>query len=278
MEIHYYGTAAAEGIPALFCECEICRKASQAGGRERRTRSQARIDGELLLDFPPDTYAHMQYQGLPVPQIESLLITHSHSDHLFAEDFWARLPDVGKLQSPRALCVYGSAAVIEKIRTSLDTTRLEQTKRLVLNEVKPFEAYLIGAHTVTPLPANHDPLSGPFIYLIQKGQTSFLYANDTGLFPDETWDWLERKRPVLAGVSLDCTMAFAPCPPEWGHLNLEGCCTVRQKLCQLGCTDASTRYILNHFSHNGLATHADLCQKAEPLGFIVAYDGMTATV
>lgn len=32
MEIQYLGTAAAEGLPALFCDCETCRKARNIGG------------------------------------------------------------------------------------------------------------------------------------------------------------------------------------------------------------------------------------------------------
>ena len=48
MEIQYLGTAAAEGLPALFCECETCRKARDAGGKEIRTRTQAVVDGEIF--------------------------------------------------------------------------------------------------------------------------------------------------------------------------------------------------------------------------------------
>lgn len=44
MEIQYLGTAAAEGWPALFCDCEICRKARKTGGKELRTRTQSTVD------------------------------------------------------------------------------------------------------------------------------------------------------------------------------------------------------------------------------------------
>ncbi|MCI9662064.1 MAG: hypothetical protein HFI80_11120, partial [Lachnospiraceae bacterium] len=58
MEIQYLGTAAAEGLPALFCGCEICKKARKAGGKEVRTRTQSIVDAKILIDFPPDTYTH----------------------------------------------------------------------------------------------------------------------------------------------------------------------------------------------------------------------------
>ena len=51
MKIQYLGTAAAEGIPAIFCDCKTCQKARKLGGKEIRTRSQAIIDDRLLIDF-----------------------------------------------------------------------------------------------------------------------------------------------------------------------------------------------------------------------------------
>ena len=81
MEIQYLGTAAAEGWPALFCSCEICKQAREIRGKELRTRTQAVIDGKLLIDFPPDTYAHALTNQLELGSIRHLLITHSHMDH-----------------------------------------------------------------------------------------------------------------------------------------------------------------------------------------------------
>ena len=48
MKLKYLGTAAAEGIPAMFCECNNCKEARRRGGRDLRTRSQALIDGKVL--------------------------------------------------------------------------------------------------------------------------------------------------------------------------------------------------------------------------------------
>ncbi len=58
MEIQYLGTAAAEGLPALFCDCETCRKARVAGGKEVRTRTQAVVDRRVLIFR--QTHTHMR--------------------------------------------------------------------------------------------------------------------------------------------------------------------------------------------------------------------------
>ena len=41
MKLTYIGTAAAEAVPALFCECLFCENARKRGGREFRRRSGA---------------------------------------------------------------------------------------------------------------------------------------------------------------------------------------------------------------------------------------------
>ena len=49
MKFQYLGTAAAEGIPAFVCNCENCVRSREIGGRALRTRSQAIVDGKLLI-------------------------------------------------------------------------------------------------------------------------------------------------------------------------------------------------------------------------------------
>ena len=62
MKLRYLGTAAYEGIPSLFCQCELCKKARELGGKNLRSRSQALVNDDLLIDFPPDTSLHyMKY-------------------------------------------------------------------------------------------------------------------------------------------------------------------------------------------------------------------------
>ncbi len=54
MKVTFPGTAAAEGIPAQWCECALCRKAHQLRGKELRRRSAYLIDSDTLVDFGAD--------------------------------------------------------------------------------------------------------------------------------------------------------------------------------------------------------------------------------
>ena len=49
MKITFLGTAAAEGVPAIFCNCEYCQNARLKGGKNIRTRSQEIINEYIKI-------------------------------------------------------------------------------------------------------------------------------------------------------------------------------------------------------------------------------------
>ena len=107
MKIKYLGTAAAEGIPALYCQCDICKDAWIHKGKNIRTRAQALIDDKILIDFGPDTYAHVLQYEVPLDTIHHVLITHKHSDHFYPSDLLFRRPGYASKVEEEPLHVYG---------------------------------------------------------------------------------------------------------------------------------------------------------------------------
>ena len=81
MKLHYLGTAAAEGWPALFCSCENCQRARKAKGKNYRSRPQALIDGKLMVDFGPDTFYHMMKYDLDFSEIRDVTLLISIHRH-----------------------------------------------------------------------------------------------------------------------------------------------------------------------------------------------------
>ncbi len=276
MKITYYGTAAAEGVPALFCECETCKAAKRNGGKDIRTRSQALIDDGLLIDFPADTYMHMLYGGLPLTKIAHCLITHAHSDHLYIDDFSMRGRGFAPVTAEGAetLHVYGSEMVKRAMAGEL-YCRFSQEKRVEFHQLSAFETYKINGYAVIPLHANHDIYAAPFIYIIAKDGKTLLYGNDTGIFPDATWKYLEKSGIKFDYVSLDCTSGIAPMNYD-SHMNLERNLIVRDRFYALGLADDGTIFCSNHFSHNGgHILYDDFTAEASKHGFLMSYDGMS---
>ena len=205
MNIKYYGTSAAEGVPGMFCECEVCRKSRIAGGRNMRSRSQALVSGKLLIDFPPDTLYHIFNFGLPLHKIESLIITHKHEDHLRVSDLENRKPTFAYPEDMKPLNIYGTQPTVDDICGFLEKCNSMKSGRYILHEIVPFEPFCAEGMTITPYKANHDFRTSPVIYDISDGSKRMLYGNDTGRFLDETWDYIEHERPYFDFVSLDCT-------------------------------------------------------------------------
>lgn len=274
MIFQFLGTAAAEGIPAVFCECATCKEAREKGGRHIRTRSQALIDGELLIDFNADTYTHFLRYGIDGSKLRHCIITHNHSDHFYPAELSMRLPDFANLDQESTFTIYGSDTVGKAMSLPLYEDR--DFHRLQFKKLKAYCTTQVGSFAVTPLTAIHGPQTGPFIYLIEKDNKAILYAHDTDYLHESVWKFFEEHPRHLDLISLDCTSANVPEMNYVGHMNLNKNVRVKERLIQLGCADEHSIFVCNHFSHNGEEVSYDTFQAiAAEKGFLTSYDGMT---
>ncbi len=270
MKIKYYGTAAAEGIPAVFCNCKVCQNALQVRGKEIKTRSQALIDGKLLIDFPPDTNLHIINYGLDLLNIYNCIITHSHFDHFYPDDFWCRLEGLASNIEEKPFNVYVTEAGYRQAEKTLGIDAIH-SKRLEFHKIVPFEAFSVDDYRIIPLKANHQSESGPVIYIIEHGEKALLYANDTGYFPESTWEYLKNYGRTLNMVSLDCTVMALT---NWrnDHMGIDTNKEVYDRLTEIGLCNSDTVVFVNHFSHNGKLTHEELVEEVKKYGFGATYD------
>lgn len=271
MKLKYLGTAAAEGIPGMFCNCRVCRNALKIRGKEIKTRSQALLDDKLLIDFPADTYMHILNHGLDLRNIHNVIITHSHADHFYPNDFWCRFEGIAYDIVEEPLNIYVTEAGYNEALRQLGEDMNET--RVKFHKIAPFEPFDVEDYHIIPLAADHDSSSDPVIYIIEKGGKSLLYAHDTGIFPDSTWDYLEKYNKKFELISLDCT---GMAQKNWrrSHLCLNTDKEVYDRLTEIGVCDKNTIVYVNHFSHNGMLTHKELVVEAEKYGFLVTYDSL----
>ena len=282
MRIQYLGTAAAEGIPALFCSCEICKRVRKTRGKDIRTRSSALIDGRLKLDFGPDSFLQMMRFDLDYSTLRSVLITHTHEDHLCVGELLCRKEGFSQVPDDiPILYVYGNEHVGRKIAQI-------ETKRLEFIQMYPFKTVEIEDYAVTPLEAVHcisrfgsdeyqicfddKPIKRTeqaLMYLIEKNEHSILYLHDSGGLTKEDAEYLAGKK--LDIISLDCTNATYGNFPGT-HMNAKANLELREYMYQTGIADAHTVFVANHFSHNGYLPYEEL-ERILP-GFVVSYDGL----
>ncbi|MGB9718545.1 MAG: hypothetical protein ACP5PQ_00400 [Thermoproteota archaeon] len=142
MRVMFLGTAAAEGWPAVFCQCANCRRARVAGGKNVRTRSSILVNADLKIDFPPDTPHHVLKHGIELASVENLLVTHK--DHFYFEELYMRSKPFAKLLNERVLHVYGNKAVYDRIQ-ELDSLTNGRLKSVVeAHIVGPFKEFRAG--------------------------------------------------------------------------------------------------------------------------------------
>ena len=285
MKLLYLGTGAAEGIPAFFCNCPLCKKARALGGKEIRSRSQTLVNDDLLIDFGPDTLWHFTRYGIDAARLRALLITHAHEDHYTPSELCYRKRPFSYLSGDREaddadfpkleVCISEGSYGYECVRP-LERIEFEGRDTPVLyRTARAFEPFVTGRYAVTPLKANHAPGFEALIYLIGDGEKTVLYAHDTGLLPEETWGYLEQTRPHIDFASLDCTgMASGHDTGGGHHMNLYRNKLTRERLLSIGAADGTTVWCCNHFSHNGKSTHAELERLLGEEGFLTSYDGM----
>lgn len=274
MKFRYLGTAAAEGVPGIFCTCENCKRARHIGGRAIRTRSQAVIDDRILIDFPADTYDHCIRLGLDLSLCEACIVTHRHSDHLYPADLELLIPGFSHMPEGYHLAFFGSTPVLEALRPEVDRPALAKSGLVSLTEITPFVPFRVGNYEITPLPAVHDAKSGAVIYMISDGEKTVLYGNDTDYFSEEVWEYFAKVSPKFDLVSLDCTNGLKPMDYV-GHMNLELNAKIRCRMLENGYADEKTRFVCQHFSHNAPgALYDDMLPYAAKEGFAVAYDGL----
>lgn len=254
MKITYLGTAAAEGFPALFCNCQYCREARALKGKNIRTRSQAMIDNDLLIDLPADTYSHFLNNDIKGDLIKYLLVTHAHADHFYTNDLAIRYGVYAHDMRVDRLKVYCGDGVASLAKKACDV----EGYNVDVATLSPFDTVAVGDYTVTALPARHSTTC-PLFYIIKKDKT-ILYAHDTGFFFDEVFDYIQKNDCVFDLVSLDCTHVDLPISDTGGHMGIDNVNRVVKRLWDMGAITDQTKVVINHFSHNSAPIHHKLEQ------------------
>ncbi len=249
MRVTFLGSGTSTGVPVVGCRCRVCTSTHPRNQRLRQSVSIEARGKHFLIDTTPDL--RLQLLRHPIPRLDFLLYTHSHSDHLMGLD------DIRpfNFRQREPIRAYASTPTAKAIRRAFgyiwDSSQLGGGKpQLDLVEIDgPFAPDGIE---IVPIPVIHGDWTilgfriGPFAYL-----------TDTNGIPPESMKLLE-------GVDTLALDGLRPAPPHPTHF------TIEQAVAAARQVGARVTYLI-HLTHE--VEHEEL-EAQLPEGVHLAYDGL----
>ncbi len=272
MRVTLLGTGTSHGVPAIGCDCAVCRSEDP---RDRRTRPSLVIELEpgaartapardapagtardvrsILVDTSTDLRAQALAHG--IRRVDVVLFTHSHADHVFGLDEVRRFNAMQR----SAIGCYGDAQTLEDLRRMFayifDPPGAMAGGIPQLRLFRVAGPFALGSVEVVPVPLWHGPRA---ILGFRVG--SFAYLTDCSGIPDASWPLIEGVRTLV----LDA-LRERPHPTHF---------TVREALDVVDRLGPERAYF-THICHD--LPHAATCARL-PEGVELAYDGLVLDV
>ncbi len=281
----FLGTGAGEGIPNPFCTCRICENARRVKGKEVRTRSSFMLSDKVIIDIGADFFAQALSNDVCFADVEHVLYTHMHHDHMNYNMIWERF--VRREGGANPLNIYVVEDAYNFFSEHYANTPVTEGKKEYLlpnnaNVIKlNFEKkYKIDNFTVTPLKGAHNTLfeKNSANYLIEHNNKKLYYALDSGYFLEETFSKLkDSKLDIFIG---ECTFPVENNCENINksvHMNLSICIKNLDRLYEINAITKDTKIYLSHIASMGM-THEEIKGYFSKLNrdytVQVAYDGL----
>ena len=249
MRVTFLGSGTSTGVPVVGCRCRVCTSENPRNHRLRQSVAIEEKGRHFLIDTTPDL--RTQLLRHPIPRLDFLLYTHSHSDHLMGLDD-IRPFNFRQRESIRAYASVHTAKAVRRAFSYIwDATQIGGGKpQLELVQIDgPFSHDGIE---IVPLPVAHGNWT---IFGFRIGP--FAYITDTNGIPPDTMKLLE-------GVDTLALDGLRPSPPHPTHFTIDEAVDVARRI------GARTTYLI-HLTHE--VEHEEV--EAElPEGVQLAYDGL----
>jgi phosphoribosyl 1,2-cyclic phosphate phosphodiesterase len=269
MKLFFLGTGSAEGLPALFCDCAICRQARARGGHDQRSRTSILLDDVVKIDLSPDTLYQVHRHGIELFRLQHLLFTHTDDDHFAVRELQYLSPTFAP-ERCAPLHIWATHTDIKRMLP--ETAHFYEQAPLRPHPLMPFIEFAVGHLRVTPIPAHHIPDQLCLNFLVRDGAGRvLLYASDTGWYDEPTWKYLEGRRIDAAVV--ECGRGVGSSVYD-GHLSVEEVRRFKKRLVDAGGLSPDAPFWVTHIAHTGLLLHDELSALLAPDNIAVAYDGL----
>src|SRR5687768_4777417 len=249
LRVTFLGTGTSTGVPVVGCHCDVC---TSDDPKNKRLRQSVKIESGgkfFLIDTTPDL--RLQLLRDPIPRLDFLLFTHSHSDHLMGLD------DIRpfNFRQREPIHAYANAMTAQAIRRAFsyiwsDSQLGGGKPQLDLHSVDGVFSH--DGVEIIPIPVQHGDWT---ILGFRIGD--FAYITDTNGIPPSSMKLLE-------GVQILALDGLRPSPPHPTHF------TIDEAIAAARSVGAALTYLI-HLTHD--ISH-DEFEATLPAGFKLAYDGL----
>ena len=250
MRVTFLGTGTSTGVPVIGCHCRVCTSEHPYNKRLRQSVAVEANGKHFLIDTTPDL--RLQLLRHPIPRLDFLLFTHSHSDHLMGLD------DIRpfNFRQREPVHAFANAMTAKAIRRAFSyiwdaSTQVGGGKpQLELHEID--ESFTHEGVEIIPVPVDHGDWT---ILGFRLG--NFAYITDTNGIPPASMKLLE-------GVEVLALDGLREAPRHPTHFVVKEAVACAQRI---GAKETWLIHLAHEIEH--FEVEATL-----PEGIRIAYDGL----
>ncbi|MDE7312164.1 MAG: MBL fold metallo-hydrolase [Eubacterium sp.] len=131
--------------------------------------------------------------GLKTSEMEAILITHEHIDHIAG---------LGVLARRYGLPIYGTQGTLDAVRSVKSVGKIDES---LLHPILPGQEFQVGDMTVHPISISHDA-ADPVAYLLQTDSRKIGVITDLGTYDDALVEKLQGMDILLLEANHDVRM------------------------------------------------------------------------
>lgn len=201
LEITFLGTATSVGVPMIGCDCAVCHSDDPRDWRDRASIHVRSSEAQWVVDTGPDFRRQCLREG--IRQLDAVLLTHSHTDHIMGFDDLRRFTVAAGARLP----VHATPACLEALRAAFQFAFNGQNEYVgyLKPDPRPIEGpFLVGRTEVVPVPVVHGKVPTIGFLFRRDGRARAAYLPDVKSVPDPSLQLLEDV-PVLITDALRFT-------------------------------------------------------------------------